>query len=287
MNQKINMMKNFNLLFILLVIFGIYGCTPEDDPKPDNSEEPDPTGLVIPDNFTKKVVVEEFTGEWCAACPGSQQKLLDIQAQTPEVLVIGLHTSDFLETEQTSDLRNKFLGHIASGYPKAAVDRTPDGTGNQSDFVVMNSVNWAANCDIRLGRIVDCGIELSSTLDNGNADIIVRVGYNQAINADTRLTVYIIENDVESMNQIGADSDYKHQHVLRATLTDPAFGDVIDMRETVSTYFDIEFADVDVSAWVQEKLHVIAIISSVGTTAIDHETINAQITQLGGDQAWD
>ena len=60
----------------------------------------------------------------------------------------------------------------------------------------MNRGWWDYIATIQLEKIASCGLAIKSDVSNGNAEIDVHVGFNEQIQGDIRLNVYLIENNV-------------------------------------------------------------------------------------------
>ncbi|MEL7147516.1 MAG: hypothetical protein AAFO69_14170, partial [Bacteroidota bacterium] len=75
------------------------------------------TVSVTVDPFTiKKVLIEEFTGEWCGWCPEAAYNLENLTKDNPYVLTVGIHNNDGLHFDNEDVIRNAFgLNSFPSG----------------------------------------------------------------------------------------------------------------------------------------------------------------------------
>ena len=75
----------------------------------------------VPESFTKKVLIEEFTGAWCGYCPDGAHRLENIiNLNDGNVIGVSLHNGDQMAVGHTD-----YLGSIYqnTGFPSGMVDR--------------------------------------------------------------------------------------------------------------------------------------------------------------------
>ena len=172
-----------------------------------------------------------FGGEWCDGCPDGKVEMQRLMAQNPDdVIGVVVHSQDAFETINY----NSLFGHIGgvSSFPSAAINRLAAvNSGDQSDFPVITKQYWERNVNRILGENTNIGLALESKIEEDECKVKVLVnGNNLDIDTDYRLTLYIIENNVASINQIGKDNSFKHQMMLRGSLTAP-LGESITLKD--------------------------------------------------------
>lgn len=284
-------MKKFKLLpmAILLVALIGSGCKKESTPESTGNNNNNNGYATLPDAFTKKVLVEEFTGEWCVNCPDGALYLSNIMTKYPtQVISAGVHQGDWLEISQLTALSNH-LGGVA-GYPRAAINRVPatNTSNGQDGMVVYSRGNWESN----VARLIDVsgktgktGLAIETALNGDKLNVTVHCGYKANETRDTRLTVYIIENDITARNQIGATTTpYIHKHALRKVVT-AATGDAIDMK--TGSYLKKEYKDISLAGYDLQNVEVIAFINVVGSGSTQHEILNVQEVAAGENKNYD
>lgn len=187
--------------------------------------EPTPTNPLkdvgpVPTSFVKKVVVEEFTGEWCGACPGGAADLHDIVTTYPDkAYAVAIHNanggSDPYEVSFFDQL-NAMLGQHTS-YPGANVDR------------IKSAGSWKNDVAARLNIPVNMGVALVSKTVGDKVDLDVYFGQTVTITKDLKYTIYLIENNLpqSAAGQTSGGAGYIHEHVLRNYLTTKMEGDDI------------------------------------------------------------
>lgn len=284
-------MKKLRLFAISMALLALVGTGCKKD---ENTSAPDPNAnngfANVPSAFTKKVLLEEFTGEWCVNCPDGADYIKNILAKYPtQVISAGIHQGDWLEISQLTSLSSHFGG--IGGYPRAAINRVPatNTTNGQDGMVVYSRGNWESN----VARLIDAagsktgktGLAIEANLNGNQVNVKVHCGFTKNESRDTRLTVYVIEDDITAINQIGATTTpYIHKHTLRKVLSGP-YGDAIDMKS--GNYIKKEYLNVDISGYNKSNVKIIAFINVVGSTSTMHEVLNVQETAVGETKNYD
>ncbi|OYU96814.1 MAG: hypothetical protein CFE21_00565 [Bacteroidetes bacterium B1(2017)] len=278
------------LIFLMALSLTQTSCKKEESASTDNNTQNNNGFATIPSAFTKKALVEEYTGEWCVNCPDGVTYLKNISAKYPtQTIIAGVHQGDWLEISQLNTL-STHLGGIG-GYPRASINRVPAQatTNGQDGMVVYSRGNWETN----VARLIDAsttktgktGLAIESSLSGDNLNIKVHCGFTANETRKTYLTVYILENEITAINQIGATtSPYVHEHVLRKVVT-AGTGDAIDM--TKGNYVMKEFKDINISAYNKANVEVVAFINVIGSTSTTHEVLNVQKVKAGETKSYD
>lgn len=78
--------------------------------------------IIMSNSATKKVLVEEFTGLWCGACPMGYVGMERLKKeQGDDVVIIGLHKNDPM---QCADYKQFMKEKTKNSYPNCHIDRT-------------------------------------------------------------------------------------------------------------------------------------------------------------------
>ena len=277
------------IVLVLFIGFTFWGCE-------DEIEQFEVSA--VPTTFTKKVLIEEFTGAWCGYCPDGAYIVENlISDNAGRVIGVSVHSADAMEIAQSEFLESTYQN---AGYPSGMVDRFPyDG------YVSLNRGYWEYITNNQLSKTATCGLAIKSEVNGNSATVEVHAGFNNELNGDYMLTVYLIEDNVtgigygfDQMNFYDSDSDspfyglgnpiegYEHNHTLRSVLSDP-LGDVLSASVLVPGGEHIAEYTVDISAYNVENLYLVAFINFVGASFIDHEILNAQKCKIGSFQDWD
>ena len=283
------MNQYLKILIFGLLVFG--GC--EDEPDDFNVSK-------VPSTFTKKVLIEEFTGAWCGYCPDGAHRVQSIiDNNNGNAIGVSLHDGDAMEVAHTNFLEATYQN---TGYPSGMVDRVPfNGTTS-----TWNRGYWESVANAQLSETTVCGLAIKSEVNGASAAVEVHAGFNATLNGDDyRLTVYLIEDGVtgtgygyDQRNYYNTDSEspfydlgdpiegYEHNHTLRAVLSE-SLGDPINTSFLVSGGEHIETYTVDLSSYTKNKLSIVAFITHIGSTFTEHEVMNVQKCGIDGFQDWD
>lgn len=244
----------------------------------------------IPEGFTKKALLEEFTGEWCVNCPDGASILHGIVEKYPSKLIAAaVHQGDWLQIDQLNQL-SSHLGGIG-GYPRAAINRVPAvaTTNGQDGMVVYSRGNWETNTvrliDAEKQQTAKIGLAIESNITDTLLSLKIHVGFKSMDSRDTRLTVYLLEDSIQAQNQIGATTNpYFHQHVLRKVISKP-LGDSIQLN--TGNYALKTFDKINIAPYNQAHLKVVAFINVIGSSNTTHEILNVQEVAAGKNQLFD
>ena len=174
----------------------------------------DPSNL--PASFSKKAVVEDFTGTWCGYCPRVSYAASLVEAQTDKVFVVGVHNGDQMANGFGNALENMYN---ITGFPTAYIDRA-----NTWTYPEPNNVSQALNA---AQGTVDVGLAIETSLTGSNLDITISQGFLQNM-TNVKLLVFVLEDGIiaDQSNYTsyygGASTilNFEHNGVLRYVATD-------------------------------------------------------------------
>ena len=283
--------------YIKILVFGLLvfsGCE-------DGSEDFEVSK--VPSTFTKKVLIEEFTGAWCGYCPDGAYRVKNlINDNDGRVVGVSLHagnpTGDAMEIAHTNYLETTYQN---TGFPSGMVDRV-----SVNGSTSLNRGYWEYVANDQLAKTAVCGLAIISEVNGQNANVEVHAGFSSTPSgADYRLTVYLIEDgvtgegygyDQRNYDNTIAESPfynlgdpiigYEHNHTLRAVLSE-SLGDEIGPSSLVTGGEHIETYTVDLSSYNKNKLSIVAFVMYIGSTITEHEIINVQKCDIDGFQDWD
>ena len=172
--------------------------------------------LSLPASFSKKAVVEDFTGTWCGYCPRVSYAASLVEEQTDKVFVVGVHNGDQMANSFGNSLENMYN---ITGFPTAYIDRN-----NTWNYPEPNNINQALEA---AEGTVDVGLAIESSLNGSTLDITIHQGFLQNM-TNVKLLVFILEDGIIA-NQANYTSYYggsntiinfEHNGVLRYVATD-------------------------------------------------------------------
>jgi thiol-disulfide isomerase/thioredoxin len=174
----------------------------------------DPSNL--PASFSKKAVVEDFTGTWCGYCPRVSYAASLVEEQTDKVFVVGVHNGDQMANSFGNALENMYN---ITGFPTAYIDRA-----NTWSYPEPTNINQALEA---AQGTVDVGLAIETSLTGSTLDITVSQGFLQNM-TNVKLLVFVLEDGIIA-NQSNYTSYYggastinnfEHNGVLRYVATD-------------------------------------------------------------------
>lgn len=213
--------------------------------------------------FKKVVLVEEFTTEQCGNCPTAAPKVyaaIDrMNDEYPGSVAMICHHSGFYTDFLTSKFDETYLmlygGSVYA--PAAMVDRYTEMSVPvfqiSSEDTVYERILSAYEMPVAYS------LEASALFDEDSGRLTVNVTGSKTVDKETtptRVSVVVVENDIPSREQSGADGSYIHQHAMRTA--NSAWGDAIDWEGYDFTYSCS--LDID-DAWVKDNLEIIAFIN--------------------------
>jgi len=235
-----------------------------------------------PSSYTRKILVEAFTGAWCGYCPRVAYKLEEAVKANANIIPVGVHTGDEMTYAFVSQMMTKY---DITGVPTALLNRGSKWNEEQSELNVL------------LAKVARIGLGISSSQSGNNLSVTVNVGFTLSTNTPLKLVVYLTEDGIleDQENYLNSTPggawyqagspivDFEHNHVLRTALTD-IFGDaippyVILARNTYSTGFLIDISKYDIN-----KLKLVAFVMSDAGGA---HVYNVQVAKAGTTVAFD
>ena len=197
----------------------------------------------VPTTTTKKnVVLEEYTGINCIACPAGHLIAENLSTTYPnKVFPINIHTGSYaLPRNNQPDFRLSTSPILAarmilSGYPTATINRVKDASDTGYAFL---RDDWDAKVQAQLQEdaIVNIATRCTINITTRNIKLHTEAYYTQnSIGSIDKLNIFITENNITSYqngsrfnpNQILDHNLYNHLHMLRATISTNSFGEDI------------------------------------------------------------
>ena len=178
---------------------------------------------VIQKAFSRKVFVEEFTTEACSNCPRVAGYLHDIlnDPQYSANLTAVCHHSAFGTDKFTipSDLEYEWFYPNSGTYaPGIMIDRAKTTSKDSPVFCPSSPEQMTKYIDIRRAEPSMVSVEINANIEDKKVKIRISGEYvgDYPFEAQPILTVYLTENNIETISQKGAGGGYLQQHVTRA-----------------------------------------------------------------------
>ncbi len=250
-----------------------------------------------PSSFTKKALLEDFTGTWCPNCPPAAAAVANAISGNSNIFGVGYHygVSSYPDPMEISETNYWTNYYNVTGFPTVYVN----GPDTRWDFPD------AAQINAELAEDAGLGLAVSAEIIGGKLDLEVQVGYKSAIFEEIKLMIYLIEDNVTTnSSQAGSSqgSSYVHRDVLREVYTDQ-LGDVISTSNigvggiytrTITglslpnTIFNPAAADLKLIAYVRNTYTktFTDYFGDVWTDSPHYDIYNVQEVHVGSDQAF-
>lgn len=236
-------------------------------------------------NVNKRILIEEFTGQWCVNCPRGYLAMTNaIAGKEDQYVVVAHHIGgsgvDYFIMYEAYQY-SAFYNNGGSTYaPAFMINRlTPVG----SNTPVVGEGDIPAQCTVAENTEAYVGITANSAYNptTRTATITVDIDvYNAPSTGDNRLNVWITQDGIAGI-QAGQGSGYIHNHVFRGSLTG-YWGDEIALEQGTritkvynytlpeaikSTYTGLDeskYLDKIMIPTVLENMNVVAFVSAYG-----------------------
>lgn len=234
----------------------------------------------VPEDFTKKILIEDYTGTWCGWCPMMVEYINNAKLQSNNIVSIGIHYNDAMEFSLVENLMSKFN---ITGFPTAMIERSTD--WKRGSFSELQTF---------LDKKAKIGIALNTTINNNNLDIATKVKFNENMLHTTKLVVLLVEDKLiySQRNYLNDDAssvwyqagdpidNFEHNDVLRENLTD-IYGDDISSKYCVKGGIYETSYSVDLSDYNAANCKIVAFVVAYDNG--DNEILNTQEVHAGSN----
>lgn len=223
------------------------------------------------DEFTKKSVLEHFTGTWCGNCPRVSYKYDQVKAKNENIYIVGIHQNDAYSNDASKEVSKHFST-----------------TSTAKGFLNRDVLQWDEDVSQTLNDLKGTkmyGLSVGSVINTENkVDIVINTGFRSKVDG-AKLLVYLVENvKIPSQSNYtsyyGGESTIKNYagHPIRHILTDVNGKSISgEIGVGVSTF------TVDASKYAN-KLENVSILAMLIEGS---DIINAQQVKIGTFQKFD
>lgn len=226
-------MNKYIFLSSILLLLLVIGCT-EDPPE------------IVPCQTDRVVLVEEFTGLYCANCPAAHQKIKDLQAEYPnQIIPVAIHAGYTARPYQSWDYRT--VGGnaihdwvIPQGNPSANINRKY--IENTGAYTAQSPNTWAGYIAEEICKSPDVSINLTPIYDEVTREINLTVNVaplnTVKMKKNVHLSILITESNIIAPQEssTGWDNNYVHNYMLRDFITDTWGVKIQEEGETIMPY---------------------------------------------------
>ena len=238
-----------NRFIFIFFIFLSSSCDKISPPFTVDEEELDPY-CGNSENIIKKILIEEFTGHRCSACPNAARIIENEKnIYCDHIIVLAYHPSGFgiftnpgsdpfsedFRTEDATEIAEQF---DVNSLPKILLNRTQDEKGNfifdsgdLSTGSYVNNLLFDQNNN-PIAPNLDINIDFEETL-NSTLNISIELEKLTEFNGNFKLVVVISEDEIISGQEDGMEEiqDYEHNHIFRTSLNG-TWGELIDLNQS-------------------------------------------------------
>lgn len=240
---------------------------------------------IVEGKFTRRVLIEDFTGTWCGNCTRVIQGINNVDAQTDKAVVVAIHYgNDPYHYPGVEPLRALIYPDFPDfPLPTVRLNRMTPWT-----FPEPSNTQQVLNL---ISNDADLGLAMESSLIGNTLNLEVKVKFAEDVADDLRLVVYLLEDNLiyQQENYIGSFMggvnpipNYEHDHVLRQTLTN-ILGDPIEGETTAGTTISRTF-NMTVPANIANAANMNFVALVVGS---DNKAINSRAALLNEEQAFE
>lgn len=271
-----------------------------------SSDTSKPSAAVAPEKYTKKVIVEEFTGTWCGWCPRMPILLDKLHQKFPNLIVAALHNNDTFDIG--TDIREVIEEKLGvTRYPGCVMERGPKiEWGGAKDYqATEDSVAKA------FSKTAVLGFALNTSISGSTLNVTVKVGLGQTLSVPrVKVLLYVLEDGlVATQDNFYAIPKYKdtykddpylgqlvtspaklvgyvHHHVVRKVLTDATGDEIPASSATKGAIYSKDYT-VDISKYNAANLQIVAVAYGEDENGNLLGTYNAQVVKAGQSQQFD
>ncbi len=267
MNQK----NHFIIFFFSF--FLIISCDKVENPFENMPVSNDTTHQT--NDYTRYLLVEEFTGHTCTACPDGAREIARLDSIFGKKLIpVAFHAGGFAnphyppDTSYLTDFRTPegndfFSSYSVWGTPSAMVCRKDDGSGDK----VLPKGSWPNAISKLINDSAKISIQTTNTFSDLQKQLIskVKIKWLSDDTGSYKLQVFLIEDHVIDWQLDGATNipNYDHRHVFRKSLNG-TFG--VDLpppilHDTATFEYSIQLNN----SWKPADCLIISVIYHSGT----------------------
>ena len=275
-----------HLLFIIGTMALLLGCK-QQKPVITPTEN---TFEVLPSVFRQNVLMESFVSETNAATLQHSIDVAQLKSLYGQRLILAnFHEDDWLETPYTDLLSTMLGGLIAT--PRAALNRIPasNALNGETNYSLLSKPNWTNAIIHALAQEAPLSIALASkNITATLGQVEVYLARKTPLLGDTRISLFLVQDSIPALFQVGATDVFEHNHVVSKTFPDHA-GIPIDVQsETEEATIDrYTFEQVDLLQLDQRNLTAVVFVYRYDTDFRNIKILNVQSVKWGGNKYWD
>lgn len=254
----------------------------------------------IPQDFTRKILLEEHSGTWCGWCPLAKETSDKLTANA-RVISVEIHYNDELTADKDkvfNPLKNKYGFPV---WPSGMINRRKSIIG---ETYIIGESDWTVNVnDFLSTEKTTTGIAIESSLNGNELTILSHVKVQTATDENYGLGIYLVEDKIagypqvnyaskdirfqryDAYNQPSTIEDYLHRNVARDAIT-PLIGGLdvpVYATKNGSIFRKLFKTTLPSTIKVKENCYLVVFVMNQKT----NEIINVQEVEIGKVKDWD
>ena len=229
----------------------------------------------------RKALLEVFSTENCTNCPQGHETIeLSIDGRHDEVIEVGHHvgfyTDQWTVPADTIYMNFYYAAIVTTFAPAGMIDRTlftkADGHKNPYQggdscvvFDVAGADVWNM-LNVQLAKPAYAWIDLAVDFTEADSTLIIKTSGKSVVElgGESRLTIYITEDNLASVRQAGWNSEQKgpyYQHNVNRYIATDVWGDQVALNEGFEKEYKVKVQ----SNWNVDNLNVVAFVHNYST----------------------
>lgn len=236
-------------------------------------------------NFSKKVIMEEYAGMWCSFCTRFTYLVDTMVRSNNKIIPVQVHSGDVLEYTFVQQMRNKFgVGSFPFGYLNRG----------QIWDESMSTVQGLLNSRTKLG------IAISSSISSNIVNATVKVKFDVTTSESLSIIAVLLEDSLiyPQANFYNGTFDspffglgdpiqnYRHNNVLRVAATD-IFGDIIPSAVQKKGEIWEKAYSFNASGYNLGNSKIVAFVQYTQNNVSRWGVLNAQVVKAGDSIGFD
>ncbi len=233
--------------------------------------------------FTRKVLVEDFTGTWCQYCTRMAAKLKDFKNNNPNLIWTAVHGP----SNSSDPFKYQFHDQMATKY----------GVSGWPSAIMSRRVKWDENpstINAELAIRAPLGIAFETSISGTTVNVKTKVKFDVSTSAPLKLVVMLVEDGLvyqqqNAYTQYGTTpviANFIHDMTLRKASTD-IFGDAIPVASQTEGNIYEHTSTFSTTGFNASKLKVVATVLTESNTLTYKGCLNTQEVVAGQNKNFD
>ncbi|MBN4065824.1 choice-of-anchor J domain-containing protein [Candidatus Amoebophilus asiaticus] len=246
---------------------------------------------------SKTLLIEEFTGAWCGACPDGHWVIDTLKEKYSNVIDVRIHSGDDMTLNVTADLETTY----PSFWPAGLLDRIPYNTSDGT-LIALHRKDWPEKTAERLNSSTPVIVDIEKTWTDASReiDITITAKFVDYAVGDVRFLAYIAESNITGtgdgydqrnfFNSVAGSKffglgdpivGYVHNDVVRdAPLGVWGLSDVIPSTVSPGDSFSTNFKYTVPSNYKESDIRIIASVYVHSSDINERDVLNSQTRTL-------